>query len=158
MAQITMLTPEVQIAVCRAIRAGCDRKTAALSAGVAPITLRKWLRRGQTGEEPYASFRVAVARARALKINLGLRRILRHAKKEWRAQAWVLERTEPELFAKPGDPQPQPRPVNVGVQIDLAPYAEILRRIPLPGEPAQDRVLDHAPPAADLPPDRPPGA
>lgn len=59
------LTPEVQDVIVKAVRAGNYRVTAAALAGVHRNTILNWVARGDEGEEPFASFAVALEMAEA---------------------------------------------------------------------------------------------
>lgn len=90
----TSLTPEVERAVCSALRGGNYRETAAQAAGIHRNTLRNWITRGEQEEEPYASFLYAVEKAEAA----GERKLLREIRKGcdgWQARSWILERRWP---------------------------------------------------------------
>jgi hypothetical protein len=144
------LTPEARDRLCRAIRAGCSLKDAALCAGIDRATLQRWLARGraeQAGE--YCDLCGAVTRARAECEVRCLALINRAARKDWRAAAWLLERRYPQRFGRP-EARPArraaPPPMPVGVAIDLQPYMEILRSIDAPPQGAPPG----APPAPSL--------
>lgn len=63
MGRPTSLTPEVEARILRALRAGATHAIAAKIGGVTPQCLNAWLRRGEDGEEPFASFLSAAERA-----------------------------------------------------------------------------------------------
>lgn len=96
----TSLTPDVQAAIVEAIEAGNYRSTAAAAAGVHRNRMAEWEKRGEAGEEPYASFACALQTAEA-KAEMSLVAELRHAEPGiptvrgadlWQAKAWLLER------------------------------------------------------------------
>jgi hypothetical protein len=96
----TSLTPEVQATIVAAIEAGNYRSTAAASAGVHRNRLAEWEKRGESGEEPYASFACALQRAEAKSEMAALAKI-RDARAGtpgvsgadvWTNEAWFLER------------------------------------------------------------------
>jgi len=94
MGRPTSLTPEVQRAICASLRAGNYRETAAQAGGVDARSLRRWVERGEEGEEPFAEFLSAVQKAEAV----AERRLLRSIRKGvdgWQARAWILERRWP---------------------------------------------------------------
>lgn len=62
----TKLTPEVQAKIVTDLEAGLFADTAAMCAGIDPSTYYTWLRHGEQGLEPYASFLAAVTIARAV--------------------------------------------------------------------------------------------
>lgn len=100
MARPTSLTPTVQAAIVEAIEAGNYRSTAATAAGVHRNRMAEWEKRGETGEEPYASFAAALQQAEA-KAEIKLLDEIRNAKPAvagingadlWQAKAWIMER------------------------------------------------------------------
>jgi hypothetical protein len=96
------LTQEIQSAICAAISLGAYLEAAAAFAGIGRETLRQWRLRGAKGEEPYRAFVGAIEAARAKKVLRYLQPIERACTRptdpDWRAAAWVLERTEPEHY------------------------------------------------------------
>jgi hypothetical protein len=58
------LTQSVESRICRALKFAVSLRIAAESADVSNETVKSWMQRGETGEEPYASFVAAVNRAR----------------------------------------------------------------------------------------------
>lgn len=58
-----LLTDLVQEKILQAVRAGATREGAARHARIGRSTLQVWLRRGEDGEEPYASFLARVREA-----------------------------------------------------------------------------------------------
>jgi hypothetical protein len=93
----TSLTPEVQEAIVVALRKGNYRQTAAAAAGVHRNRLAEWEKRGESGEEPFAEFMLAMIAAEA-EAEMELVDEIRHARKDkdgadlWTSRAWILER------------------------------------------------------------------
>ncbi len=52
----TALTPQVQKGICASIAAGCYVETAVQLAGISRRVFYDWLKRGHSGEEPFAEF------------------------------------------------------------------------------------------------------
>lgn len=108
MGRPTSLTPDVQTAIVKAIIVGNYRETAAAAAGIHRTTLRNWEARGETGEEPYASFMIELQAAEAKAEMKALSRI-RRAKPAipgeggrgadlWQKDAWMMERRWPKRW------------------------------------------------------------
>lgn len=100
MGRPTKLTPETQKLICEQLRKCGTLEDAAAVAGVDSFTIRRWRAKGleqKTG--PYRAFCAAVDRA------LHDRRVAReqllvdHGEQDWRAMAWLMERTEPKRYA-----------------------------------------------------------
>jgi hypothetical protein len=89
MARPTRLTPEVQEAVCEAIRHGATYQAASEAAGIAYATFNEWRKDSRL---KYVKFSEAITRANAdAQLNL-LAKIANQSDKDWRAAAWILER------------------------------------------------------------------
>lgn len=86
------LTPDVQAKIVAALEDGNFRETAAMAAGVNAQTLRRWLKLGAHGEEPYASFAAACDAAEATAEASDIRDIGRAGREDWKALAWRQER------------------------------------------------------------------
>lgn len=92
----TSLTPEVSAVIVAALRKGNYRGTAAAAAGVHRNRMAEWEKRGETGEEPFASFMVAMITAEA-EAEIELVAEIREARTgkdadAWTSRAWILER------------------------------------------------------------------
>ncbi len=82
--------------VCALLAEGVSIQTACNLCGVAERAYHDWTRRGQAGEEPYATFFDAASRARdSWKARL-LRRL--NEADDYRAITWLLERCFPAEF------------------------------------------------------------
>jgi transposase len=86
------LTPSLQKKICDMIEAGNYMHHAAQAAGIGKSTLNQWIRKGEEGQEPYAAFAAAVARARAQAVDSLVSTIRTAAVDDWRAASWLLER------------------------------------------------------------------
>lgn len=74
-----------------ALRLGCSRRTATCTAGISEDTLSRWIRNN-------ADFAEAIARAEEEAVARNIALVAHAARKNWRAAAWWLERTHPELY------------------------------------------------------------
>lgn len=94
------LNADTTARIATLIRAGNYIETAAAQAGIASSTCREWLRRGRIDldagrESDYAAFADEVDRAHASSEALLVTGIATHAKTDWRAAAFLLERKMP---------------------------------------------------------------
>lgn len=96
----TVLDERVQDVVVQALSAGNVPEVAARYAGVSRVSFYAWLRRAESGEQPYADFAVAVEGARAAGEVRNVTQIAKAAAKDWKAAAWLLERTAPERWLR----------------------------------------------------------
>lgn len=94
------LTPEVRAKLLRALKLGLTRTAAASVAGISGRTLRRWVERGEKGEEPFADLleAVEVAEGRAQgRITLGL---IKASDDDPKIAQWLLERRWPDDWQK----------------------------------------------------------
>jgi hypothetical protein len=93
------------------VAAGCSLEAAAAACGVGRRTAYSWQAVGEEWDEaelletpedrrPFAAFARAIADARLAAETRYLRTVERAAPNDWRAAAWILERTRPEKFGR----------------------------------------------------------
>jgi hypothetical protein len=92
------LTPAVQEEICKWIRAGSFRETACAAAGIPSRTLRDWITKAKRDREQgirsrYTDLEDALEEASEKFLAVGLAKIVKSGEKDWKALAWVLERT-----------------------------------------------------------------
>lgn len=92
MGRPSKLTKETAEKIIGLIRLGNYRETAYAAAGICRHTMRVWLRRGEAGEEPYASFAKRVEEAEAGGEARHVATLFSASKDDWRAAAWILAR------------------------------------------------------------------
>jgi hypothetical protein len=91
LANLPVLTDAIQKAICHSICKGIPRKSAARIVGVSPRTLRRWMRCGKQGAEPYVQFRKAVLNAEATAESEMVAIVFQTAKKNVAYARWWLE-------------------------------------------------------------------
>lgn len=100
----TKRTPEIERAICDAIRRGHYMEHAAPLAGVSKQTVYTWLKAGEEGDPAYVGFLDAVKEAEAAAVDRALTDIEDAAggkdAKPWANRAWWLERRHTRLFGK----------------------------------------------------------
>lgn len=98
----SLLTPEMQKAICSALRKGLPVEITAELVGLSKVTIYSWLKKGGKGDPLYVDFLNAFKKARAAFVLTHLKRIADAAKepRNWTAAAWLLERTRAEHFGK----------------------------------------------------------
>lgn len=94
----TKLTPALQAAIIKLLRAGNYVETAALACGVTKQTLYNWQLRGEDEQGPYRDFLDAVKEAQAL-AEVDLLKEVSEGGLGWQSRAWVLERTRRQRYA-----------------------------------------------------------
>lgn len=90
---------EIHNAICASLANGAPREAAAKAAGISHDTMHRWMRRGESGETPYASFRDDVIKAEGEAVLKFVKVIHDSAPKNWQAAAWWLERRRPRDFS-----------------------------------------------------------
>lgn len=90
MAGKTVLTEALQEEICKTLSCGIDVETACLREGISRSTYYGWRKRGEAGEEPFASFLEATDAAMAEVEKEVTHLIVRAAKVQWQAGAWWL--------------------------------------------------------------------
>jgi len=117
----TKLTPELQEKIVGHVKNCNYPSTSAVACGVDESTFYRWMNRAQEGEEPYASFAIAVKKAEA-ESQVDLVGIVRKAAPDkWQAGMTLAERRWPEQFAQVER--------SAGNQSDLARGIEILGKL-----------------------------
>lgn len=99
------LTEELQHKITALLRNGNYVETACGAAGISVSTFYAWMERGEAGEEAgtqsaFLEFSEAVHRSRAEGEAMLLQQIRQAAPKDWRAAAWILERTMPAKYGR----------------------------------------------------------
>jgi len=82
-----------------AIRYGAKIKAACQYAGINTKTYYDWKRRAAGNEEPYRTFILGVEQAKGEFVVRNLQAIHAHTAIDWKAAAWLLERSFPEDYA-----------------------------------------------------------
>lgn len=103
-------------------------KTAAVANGIPERTFHDWLGKGRLEDavEPYRSFVGEVEQAMEAWAARAVQRIDVHGEKDWRAEAWLLERRRPDEF---GDPAKGGVVVNVGVLVESPEWRDLSQRL-----------------------------
>ena len=92
------LTSEVADRLVATLRSGNYLHVAVKAAGIHRDTFLEWMKRGATGESPFAELRERVEQSRAEGQVRNIALIARAAEEDWRAAAWLAERSYPELW------------------------------------------------------------
>lgn len=95
------LSDEHESELVRLIRAGNYLDTAAALAGLHQDTVRVWMRKGAKAKRGrYREFFMAVKEAEAFAENSALVRLRAAGRKNWKAEAWYLERKFPAKWGR----------------------------------------------------------
>jgi hypothetical protein len=88
----TKLTPKLVKQILELVALGGTDKDAYTVAGISHDTFYEWMKQSEFSEQ------VTSARAKGKLLRIG--RIKKHGEKDWRADAWYLERRWPEEYAQ----------------------------------------------------------
>lgn len=86
--------------ILTAIKAGLPVKLAAMKVGLTEACVYKWVRQGklENADAKYVKFVNDYDKALAHAFEMRLKRISGHGKRDWKADAWWIERMYPDLM------------------------------------------------------------
>ena len=95
------LTDQLCDEICNDIKAGVPIKHAAISHGITEVTFYNWYNQGKTAKSgAKKQFYDKVEEAKSVAITLRARRIYKAGETSWQADAWWLERVDPDNFGR----------------------------------------------------------
>ena len=95
------LTNKLCDEICNDIIAGVPIKHAAISHGITEVTFYNWYNKGKKAKKgKFRDFYDDVEEAKSIAITLRARRIYKAGESNWQADAWWLERVDPENFGR----------------------------------------------------------
>lgn len=99
MGRTCKLNPELHKEIIQYIRNGNHAKTAAQACGICEETFYHWIRMGKKAKSgKYYEFYESIKKAKSLAIADAVKNIKETAKTKWTAEAWWLERKNPEQW------------------------------------------------------------
>ena len=130
------LTPEVQAAICQAIRAGNYNGVAANYAGIGESTFYLWMAQGEQAKSgPKLEFLEAIKKAESDAETRNVALIETAANQSWQAAAWWLERKHNERWGrKERQEVTGEKGGPIQIQTELTPkqleeYADVIREV-----------------------------
>ena len=95
------LTDRLCDEICNDIKAGVPIVHAAISHGITHTTFYDWYNKGKNAKSgKFKQFYDKVEEAKSVAITLRARRIYKAGEDNWQADAWWLERVDPDNFGK----------------------------------------------------------
>ena len=95
------LTDKLCDEICNDIKAGVPIVHAAISHGITHTTFYDWYNKGKNAKSgKFKQFHDKVEEAKSVAITLRARRIYKAGEDNWQADAWWLERVDPDNFGK----------------------------------------------------------
>lgn len=97
----TKLTDKLCEDICNDIKAGVPIIHASIAHGIGKSTFYDWYNRGKKAKNgKFREFHDKVDEAKSIAITLRARRIYKAGEMTWQADAWWLERVDPENFGR----------------------------------------------------------
>ena len=95
------LTDKLCDDICNDIKAGVPIDHAAIAHGITRATFYNWYRKGEEAKSgKFRQFHDKVEEAKSVAITLRARRIYKAGETNWQADAWWLERVDPDNFGR----------------------------------------------------------
>ena len=87
--------------ICNDIKAGVPIEHAAISHGISKKTFYNWYNKGEKARSgKFRKFYDKVTEAKSVAVTLRARRVYKAGETSWQADAWWLERVDPENFGR----------------------------------------------------------
>lgn len=87
--------------ICNDIKAGVPVEHACVAHGITKVTFYNWYNKGKEAKSgKFKRFYDKVEEAKSVAITLRARRIYKAGEDNWKADAWWLERVDPDNFAR----------------------------------------------------------
>jgi hypothetical protein len=121
----TSCTPEVTAEVCKWLASGCYVETACNLAGIHKGTHYDWLKRAETGEQPFADYADAIQRAENQAEARAVALINKAGEEDPKALQWWLSHRHSDRWAdrsKYDIGGQKDNPVQVRAKLDIAAY------------------------------------
>ena len=95
------LTDQLCDDICNDIKAGVPIDHAAIAHGITRVTFYNWYNKGKDAKSgKFRQFHDKVEEAKSVAITLRARRIYKAGETNWQADAWWLERVDPDNFGR----------------------------------------------------------
>jgi hypothetical protein len=114
--------------IAKLVSAGTFMNVALAAAGVPRRTFYEWWRRGGSdalADAPFRAMRARIEQARAEGEARNVAQIARAAAEDWRAAAWLLERSAPERWGRPEARRREPDEDATATPSTPDPFAEV---------------------------------
>lgn len=126
---ILKLTDELCDNICNEIKAGVPIAHASVAHGISKSTFYSWYKKGKesTRKSKFRTFYEKVEEAKSIAITLRARRIYKAGESNWQADAWWLERVDPENFGRKDHHTVQSESVNTNINFNMKSDDEVLK-------------------------------
>lgn len=115
------LNPQIQEAICNEIKRGTPITSACLIAGISKDTYYRWYHKGEKAKTgKFKEFYNKIEEAKAYAISLRVENIRKAGRNgSWQADAWWLERMDPENFSRKDHVNVKSENINHNLNINL---------------------------------------
>ena len=123
----TKLINKLSDEICNDIKAGVPIVHAAISHGISQSTFYDWYNKGKKAKKgKFRDFYDDVEEAKSVAITLRARRIYKAGQANWQADAWWLERVDPENFGRKDHHTVQSENTNTNVNMEVKSTDKVL--------------------------------
>lgn len=121
------LTDQLCDEICKDIKEGVPIIHAAIANGISQSTFYDWHNKGKKAKKgKFRDFYEKVEEAKSVAITLRARRIYKAGQANWQADAWWLERVDPENFARKDKMEVKSDNTNTNVNMEFKPTDKVL--------------------------------
>ena len=121
------LTDELCDNICKDIKEGVPIVHASVANGISTSTFYSWYDKGKEAKSgKYKKFYDEINEARSVAVTLRAKRVYKAGETSWQADAWWLERVDPENFARKDKMEVKSDNTNTNVNIEVKPTDKVL--------------------------------
>ena len=122
------LTDELCDNICKDIKEGVPIVHASVANGISTSTFYSWYDKGKEAKRgKYNKFYEQVNEARSAAVTLRAKRVYKAGETSWQADAWWLERVDPENFGRKDHHTVQSESVNTNINFNMKSDDEVLK-------------------------------
>ena len=121
------LTDELCDNICKDIKEGVPIVHASVANGISTSTFYSWYDKGKEAKSgKYKKFYDEINEARSVAVTLRAKRVYKAGETSWQADAWWLERVDPENFARKDKMEVKSDNTNTNVNMEVKPTDKVL--------------------------------
>ena len=121
------LTDELCDNICKDIKEGVPIVHASVANGISTSTFYSWYDKGKEAKSgKYKKFYDEINEARSVAVTLRAKRVYKAGETSWQADAWWLERVDPENFGRKDKMEVKSDNINTNVNMEVKPTDKVL--------------------------------
>ena len=121
------LTDELCNNICKDIKEGVPIVHASVANGISTSTFYSWYDKGKEAKSgKYKKFYDEINEARSVAVTLRAKRVYKAGETSWQADAWWLERVDPENFGRKDKMEVKSDNTNTNVNMEVKPTDKVL--------------------------------